>query len=83
MWDDRSNNLGLHPGLMATHDQETFAYFRHTEVTCVLCPREGGMEETYLQVITVITVHQRGSVGGAPLLPSPPVLYCTITSLLT
>ena len=50
VWDDRSNNLGLHPGLMATHDQATYAYFKHTGVTCILCPRQGGMEETFLQV---------------------------------
>lgn len=28
VWDDTTNNLGLHSGLMATHDQETFSYFK-------------------------------------------------------
>jgi len=50
VWDDASNNLGLHPGLMATHDQETFAYFKGTPVKCVLAPRQGGTEDSLLQV---------------------------------
>jgi phospholipase D1/2 len=50
VWDDKTNNQGLHPGLMATHDQETFAYFKDTEVRCELAPRDGGTEDTFLQV---------------------------------
>jgi phospholipase D1/2 len=50
VWDDKSNNSGLHPGLMATHDQETYEYFKDTGVVCLLCPREGGTEDTLLQV---------------------------------
>lgn len=50
IWDDQTNNMGLHPGLMATHDNETYQYFKTTKVTCVLCPREGGSEDSMLQV---------------------------------
>lgn len=104
VWDDASNNLGLHPGLMvrrgargrsvrmhmgahsrrqrackrehvrahkthstpethkqhnraaphptpqATHDQETYHFFKGTKVRCVLCPRQGGSEDSMLQV---------------------------------
>lgn len=50
MWDDATNNLGLHPGLMATHDNETYAYFKGTAVKCVLCPRQGGGEDSIFQV---------------------------------
>jgi hypothetical protein len=50
VWDDASNNLGLHPGLMATHDNETFQYFKATKVKCVLCPRQGGSKDSLLQV---------------------------------
>ena len=50
MWDDKSNNSGLHPGLMATHDNETYEYFRESDVVCLLCPRDGGTEDTLLQV---------------------------------
>lgn len=50
MWDDASNNLGLHPGLMATHDQETYAFFKGTAVKCVLCARVGGSEDSLVQV---------------------------------
>jgi hypothetical protein len=28
VWDDTTNNMGLHSGLMATHDQETLEYFK-------------------------------------------------------
>jgi phospholipase D1/2 len=50
VWDDTTNNYGLHSGLMATHDQETYDFFKETEVHCVLCPRQGGTEDSYLQV---------------------------------
>lgn len=50
VWDDTTNNLGLHSGLMGTHDQETLNFFKDTGVTCVLCPRQGGEEDTMLQV---------------------------------
>lgn len=50
VWDDTTNNMGLHAGVMATHDQDTYSYFKGTEVTCVLCPRQGGEEDSILQV---------------------------------
>lgn len=52
VWDDQTNNYGLHSGVMATHDQETLNYFKGTAVTCVLCPRQGSDEDSYLQVNT-------------------------------
>ena len=52
VWDDKTNNQGLHPGLMATHDQETFDFFKGTAVRCALAPREGGTEDTLMQVST-------------------------------
>lgn len=54
VWDDTTNNLGLHEGLMATHDQETFSFFKDTPVHCVLCPRQGGDEDSYLQVCRAV-----------------------------
>jgi hypothetical protein len=35
---------------MGTHDNETYAYFKGSKVVCLLCPRQGGTEESYLQV---------------------------------
>lgn len=35
---------------MATHDQETFVFFKDTKVKCLLCPRQGGEEDSLLQV---------------------------------
>jgi len=34
--------LGLASGLMETHDEETFAYFRNSKVHCANVPRPGG-----------------------------------------
>lgn len=68
LWDDVSNNFGLHPGLMATHDNETFAFFKGTKVKCVLCPRTGGADDSVLQSITrnSYTHHQKTIVVDAP-----------------
>jgi hypothetical protein len=57
VWDDATNNMGLHSGLMATHDQETVKFFKDTKVKCFLCPRAGGTEDSYLQVCE--GVHQQ------------------------
>lgn len=53
VWDDQTNNYGLHSGLMSTHDQDTLNYFKGTAVTCLLCPRQGSEEDSYLHVSTV------------------------------
>jgi hypothetical protein len=51
VWDDTTNNMpGLGPGVMGTSDEKTNTYFKDTEVTCILCPRQGGVEDSYLQV---------------------------------
>lgn len=45
VWDDRTSIQELkRDGLMATHDQDTKAYFQNTNVKCMLCPRnpDGG-----------------------------------------
>ncbi|WIA08753.1 hypothetical protein OEZ85_008176 [Tetradesmus obliquus] len=70
VWDDTTNNMGLHSGLMATHDQETLEYFKGSEVTCLLCPRQGGMEETVLQKFStgnMFTHHQKTIILDAPM----------------
>jgi phospholipase D1/2 len=62
VWDDKSNNYPLPiAGVMGTHDNETYAYFKGTKVECVLCPRQGGTEDSYLQV--------RGGGSRATALP--------------
>lgn len=51
VWDDRSNNYPLPiAGVMGTHDNETHAFFKGSKVVCILCPRQGGTEDSYLQV---------------------------------
>ena len=64
VWDDASNNLGLTPGLMATHDNETFAFFKGTAVKCVLCPRQGGEEDSWMQVGLCVCACKKGWAWG-------------------
>lgn len=71
VWNDRTS-LGLGPlkkdGLMATHDQDTLAYFRNTGVQCVLCPRNPDAAASYVQdleVATMFTHHQKTLVVDA------------------
>jgi phospholipase D1/2 len=60
VWDDTTNNMpGLGPGVMGTSDEKTKQYFKDTEVTCVLCPRQGGVEDSYLQVKRMLAQQQR------------------------
>uniref|UniRef100_A0A0C9RUJ2 Phospholipase D n=1 Tax=Wollemia nobilis TaxID=56998 RepID=A0A0C9RUJ2_9CONI len=71
VWDDRTS-VGLlkRDGLMATHDQETFDYFRKSEVHCVLCPRnpdDGSSFVQDLQISTMFTHHQKIVVVDSPL----------------
>ncbi|KAJ3702276.1 hypothetical protein LUZ61_005981 [Rhynchospora tenuis] len=63
VWDDRTS-VGLlkKDGLMATHDEDTFNYFKDSEVNCVLCPRNpdnGGSIVQDLQISTMFTHHQK------------------------
>ena len=38
-WNEKSNDSGLLEGMMGTHDEETFGYFRGTDVICTNVPR--------------------------------------------
>eukprot|EP00879_Flechtneria_rotunda_P013406 GHRR01013996.1.p1 GENE.GHRR01013996.1~~GHRR01013996.1.p1 ORF type:complete len:724 (+),score=209.94 GHRR01013996.1:247-2418(+) len=70
VWDDATNNTGLTEGVMGTHDQETYRFFKHTEVTCVLCPRQGGMEDSLLQKVargSMFTHHQKTVIVDTPM----------------
>ncbi|CAN6284481.1 unnamed protein product [Urochloa humidicola] len=65
VWDDRTSG-GLGPirrdGLMATHDEDTAAFFRGTRVRCVLCPRNPDKDRSYVQDVetaTMFTHHQK------------------------
>ncbi|XP_044497022.1 phospholipase D alpha 1-like isoform X2 [Mangifera indica] len=63
VWDDRTS-VGLlkKDGLMATHDEETEAFFHDTDVHCILCPRDpddGGSFVQDLQISTMFTHHQK------------------------
>ncbi|KAK8948712.1 Phospholipase D alpha 1 [Platanthera zijinensis] len=63
VWDDRSSVGELKKdGVMATHDQDTAAYFRGSGVHCVLCPRNPDIGESYVQgfeIATLFTHHQK------------------------
>ncbi|CAN0919150.1 Phospholipase D alpha 1 [Linum grandiflorum] len=74
VWDDRTSVSEFkRDGLMATHDQETEAYFKDTKVKCVLCPRNPDGGRSIIQGFTISTMfthHQKtvvvdaASVGG-------------------
>ncbi|KAL3497386.1 hypothetical protein ACH5RR_040118 [Cinchona calisaya] len=63
VWDDRTSVEAFkRDGLMATHDQETWDFFRNTNVHCVLCPRnpdDGNSILQGFQVSTMFTHHQK------------------------
>ncbi|GFQ05509.1 phospholipase d alpha 1 [Phtheirospermum japonicum] len=74
VWDDRTSIPEFKKdGLMATHDQETRAYFENTRVRCVLCPRNPDGGASVLQgfeVSTMFTHHQKTIVVDSELLMS-------------
>ncbi|KAL4193027.1 hypothetical protein AMTRI_Chr06g174810 [Amborella trichopoda] len=40
LWDDETSLRGIkNSGVMRTHDEDAFAYFKHSKVVCRLCPR--------------------------------------------
>eukprot|EP00249_Psilotum_nudum_P022879 c28674_g1_i1 orf=191-2614(+) len=62
VWDDRTSNFIKRDGLMGTHDEETFTYFRNTNVRCLLCPRNPDDALSVaqgMQLSTMFTHHQK------------------------
>ncbi|KAJ0031683.1 hypothetical protein Pint_13014 [Pistacia integerrima] len=66
VWDDRtSGKLLKNDGVMATHDEDTGAYFHNTGVHCVLCPRNPDNGRSIVQnveISTMFTHHQKSLV---------------------
>ncbi|KAH9325861.1 hypothetical protein KI387_006039, partial [Taxus chinensis] len=76
VWDDRTSNRGI-PNLsvMGTHDEETFNYFKSTNVKCLLCPRNPDSGLSIVQGMTVGTMfshHQKSITVDAEVSPSSP-----------
>lgn len=65
VWDDKTSHdkFGIKtPGVMQTHDEETFKFFKHSSVICVLAPRYGSSRLGLFkqQVVgTMFTHHQK------------------------
>ncbi|XP_011007499.1 PREDICTED: phospholipase D delta-like [Populus euphratica] len=65
VWDDRTSHdkFGIETaGVMATHDEETRRFFKHSSVTCVLAPRYASSKLSFLKqqtVGTIFTHHQK------------------------
>ncbi|OMO83439.1 C2 calcium-dependent membrane targeting [Corchorus olitorius] len=65
VWDDKTSHdkFGINTaGVMATHDEETAKFFKHSSVTCVLAPRYASSKLGFLkqQVVgTMFTHHQK------------------------
>ncbi|CAI0416683.1 unnamed protein product [Linum tenue] len=71
VWDDRTSVSEFkRDGLMATHDQETEAYFRDTKVKCILCPRNPDDGRSIIQgfaISAMFTHHQKTVVVDASM----------------
>ncbi|KAL9464729.1 hypothetical protein AB3S75_002354 [Citrus x aurantiifolia] len=65
VWDDKTSHdkLGVKTaGVMATHDEETKKFFKHSSVNCVLAPRYASSKLSYFKqqiVGTIFTHHQK------------------------
>ncbi|KAI3985531.1 hypothetical protein MKX01_033845 [Papaver californicum] len=65
IWDDPTsrNILGYNTdGLMATHDEETRRFFKHSSVQVLLCPRSAGKRHSWAkqrETETIYTHHQK------------------------
>ncbi|PWA49563.1 phospholipase D delta [Artemisia annua] len=65
VWDDKTSHNKFYlntTGVMATHDEETKKFFKHSSVTCVLAPRYGSSKLSFFkqQVVgTAFTHHQK------------------------
>lgn len=65
VWDDKTSHDKFFlktAGVMATHDEETRKFFKHSSVICVLAPRYGSSKLSFVkqQVVgTLFTHHQK------------------------
>lgn len=71
VWDDKTSvEFMKRDGLMATHDEDTEAYFQDSEVNCFLCPRSPDDSLSKIQGLTIGTMfthHQKTIIVDAPL----------------
>ncbi|KAM6584425.1 hypothetical protein CsatB_011427 [Cannabis sativa] len=71
VWDDPTSRsiLGYKTdGIMATHDEETRRFFKHSSVQVLLCPRSAGKRHSWLkqrEVETIYTHHQKNVIVDA------------------
>ncbi|CAH9096948.1 unnamed protein product [Cuscuta europaea] len=71
VWDDPTSRsiLGYKTdGVMATHDEETRRYFKHSSVQVLLCPRAAGKRHSWLkqrEVGVIYTHHQKTVIVDA------------------
>eukprot|EP00249_Psilotum_nudum_P030410 c43009_g1_i1 orf=809-3268(+) len=75
VWDDRTSSSVLKTnGLMQTHDEDTEAYFKGSNVNCVLCPRNPDDASSLAQGFEVglmFTHHQKTVTVDAPIVDDP------------
>ncbi|KAK0581479.1 hypothetical protein LWI29_014224 [Acer saccharum] len=71
IWDDPTSRsiLGYKTdGVMATHDEETRRFFKHSSVQVLLCPRTAGKRHSWIkqkEVETIYTHHQKSVIVDA------------------
>ncbi|EFJ30966.1 hypothetical protein SELMODRAFT_231070 [Selaginella moellendorffii] len=70
VWDDRTSlSVVKTEGVMNTHDEETFNYFKNTKVKCRLCPRnpDSGLSIVQgFQIGAMFTHHQKTLTVDVP-----------------
>ena len=68
-WNEKSNDSGLMAGMMGTHDEDTYKYFKGTDVICTNVPRWKrswlGLGSQF--VSTLYTHHQKTVICDADL----------------
>lgn len=71
VWQDRTSVSFLgNAGLMKTHDEETYEFFKESKVKCFLCPRNADRSLTAVQHVeigTEFTHHQKTVCLDAPM----------------
>lgn len=56
--------LWMQTGVMATHDEETKKFFKHSSVICVLSPRYGSSKLGYIKQQVEFYIAAPVSIGG-------------------
>lgn len=66
----------MQTGVMATHDEETKKFFKHSSVICVLSPRYGSGKLGYIKQQVQLYIMYLNLIGGVMLLFVHIIILC-------